>query len=423
VPHRLKMSIIFLLFISLLVPTAQSVRFGRLLFASPTTHHRTHPLRRRPTVSSAAASDPGDLPTNFEFICRDPPVASPFLRDVQWMDISSDGLPPDDGAPPQRWQRTMPLYPLPCVHLPDRTSTATLVNLELRNIRMALDLDAPDRRAPPLFCAVLVAADSGRIAKVGTILRAVNVDVQYQTGCGGIGHDGIHDVRRAVVTAVPEGLTTVQKIRNPEAWEGSRSSYLLAEVEEGDCGEGINSVMTPTGGEGFAAWIYGQVRSIYVAEAERGDGGGPDPLLPPAAARSIREELRPLLPEDFGPGKFWSAASLFQSLCHTFREGRVATLRADVDEKLVKSALSKGGGLRLPIRLRDVDEKTRRDIRLMQESEARDYIATGMDPALNFQAIISAKGHLERLDTLTQIMCSELQRLQKKGYSIDVSGE
>ena len=68
------------------------------------------------------------------------------------------------------------MYPLTAVHLPG--VNYTLNNVEPRNLQMALDLSSTTTNNH-LFCVVLRAMDTGRIARVGTLMQVLDTEPQY----------------------------------------------------------------------------------------------------------------------------------------------------------------------------------------------------------------------------------------------------
>ena len=133
-----------------------------------------------------------------------------YYKHIQWFDPTShtgtteseSAVESADDGDNDISTKTMivPLYPLSEVYVPssstssqgegdDATSNTntnhyyTLNNIEPKNIQMALDLisqikesdDSDDR----IFCVVLYAIDTGNIANVGTLLRIVDYDIQY----------------------------------------------------------------------------------------------------------------------------------------------------------------------------------------------------------------------------------------------------
>jgi hypothetical protein len=137
---------------------------------------------------------------------------------IQWLDLqqfsnqtmTSMKLQDMDDVERSSWIETMPLYPIPAVHVPDRANMdCTLWNMERRNIQMALDLeldissssnnasvvDATAAMTKGLFCLVLQAKDTGRIVNVGTIVRILHMKKEPKYDVPAVDKSRIHMLR------------------------------------------------------------------------------------------------------------------------------------------------------------------------------------------------------------------------------------
>jgi hypothetical protein len=326
---------------------------------------------------------------------------------------------------------TLPLYPLPATFLPDPAVNHTLRNVEPRNLRMALDLEKKaadcDNGDPRFFCVVLRAVDTGRIARVGTVMRVVDMEKQHSVLAAerGEGDDDPRLVRVVVTCQAQRETVDLVRIVNPEAASPESrirrsSEYLRAIVrsrrddsgrEGGEkCSSALEALCQRASEE------YGRVRIMYIA----GVNNEKDLIgLPPFALEKLPEALPALSPDNFtSPELFWRATSVWQTLCNTVREGRQMTLAADRDELLVAAALQKGGPLRLPVDLEDVSPEERRKVTELEASAHREWLRMKLDPCLDFQVLLTMNDHTSRVAYFTSMVRRERIRLEEQMVAV-----
>lgn len=269
-------------------------------------------------------------------------------------------------------------------------------------MRMAKDLLA-DPSSPPQFCVTLRALDTGRIANVGTILRIVDFEEQFQD----------ETLARIRLTCQAEELVDIRDVTNPEAFAPENrirrtSEYLCARVRPLSDSSG-NSQEEIFDMESYVVKMvedYNMLKTIYQLEID-------SESFPP----SFLFQLGNAMPAwdaatNFScPAAFWQAAQEWQSVCYTIRQGRQSMLSSDRNELMVDAA-SKLGPLKLPIHLEDLPPFVRQEVQLMEVEAQRNYSELGMDPCLDFQAMMSLRSHRERLLCLTQMVSRERNRLE-----------
>jgi len=396
---------------------------------------------RQPGAGRSIASAPAplngaaDLGTAFEWLAveRDGDAGGP-VSSIRWIDIVDSGKVSlgkhDGGAEAGGGKVRVPLYPLPATYLPSG-AMQMLNNVEPRNMKMAQDLADEGGPWDGIFCVVLRAADTGRIAEVGTLMRVVDVEE----------HRSYYDksLLRISVRCQAEGVVRIESIENPDAWSAESrlyrlDEYLIAGVctigkkpskSEGSSGDSDDDSIVAVLSEGSSGDTdddsivavlaerlcsdYGIVRSMYVDEA-----GVAARDLPPFAVDAV-QNIPELTVDDFrSEVAFWDSAEAWQVLCNTVREARRCDIQSNVNEIMIAAATKKGGPLNLPIHRKDLPMKVQTKIRQLEEDAANDFVALGMDPCLDFQALISCKSHAGRLKHLHQMISREKSRLKAK---------
>jgi len=312
----------------------------------------------------------------------------------------------------------VPLYPLGAVHLPSG-HVQTLNNMQPQNIRMARDLTAASTgennnvgaTLNGTFCVTLRAADTGRIATMGTLMRVEHTEELKS-------YDGsLLGIR---VQCVAEGLVEICGIVNPQCWTGERrlrkcDEYLVANVRPidsristSDCDADINELDDIAN---RLAQDFAVVRSMYACK-----DGVAAKELPSWAVDAVQNNLPALQPHNFTASEqsFWKAADVWQTLCNTVREARRSDLQSEVNEITIDAAVKKGGPLKLPVHRRDLPQDVQLRLNRMEEEAAEDYVAMGMDPVLDFQALVSAGSQLDRIKHLRYMVARERRRLEAK---------
>lgn len=311
----------------------------------------------------------------------------------------SSSLERDDDDP------LMPLYPLPAVYVPSGDAiTYTLQNIEPRNIQMALDLmdDKYDRR----FCAVLRAVDTGRMARVGTVMRILDVEVQARDG----------DIQKIVLTCVAQTIVDIVRVENPEAAdlayrlkhpkEYLRATVRSRQTETPDRKDENDDVRVL----GLASQIsedFNRVREYLI------EGVGIDDL-PPFARTNVADALPPLEASQLvSPSGVWHVAYRWQTYAYTLREGYQQNLAGDRNELLIAGALKQGGPLNLPVHVTDLSPEDRRQVVQLERERQEAWIDTGLEPVVDFQALLVASNHVERLEQMATMVARERERLTR----------
>ena len=81
---------------------------------------------------------------------------------------------------------------------------------------------------------------------------------------------------------------------------------------------------------------------------------------------------------------------------------------------MIAAAVEKGGPLRLPVRRRDLPDEVCARLKKMEEGAEREYLALGMDPCLDFQALLSCPSPYTRSRHLAFMITRERRRLEAK---------
>ncbi|KAL3906182.1 MAG: hypothetical protein SGILL_009375 [Bacillariaceae sp.] len=276
---------------------------------------------------------------------------------------------------------------------------------------MAQDLLLPssdDDDDPPRFCAVLRAMDTGRIASIGTIMRIVDAEEQL--------HYGTEDIARIRLTCQAEGLVEIRGIENGAGWSEKRltksSEYLLARVRPTTKEDDTDDVTVLS--EKLQALVK-ELRTIKTMYQL--DLGAED--YPPGSLPKIGEAIQDdCIADTEGSSSmtelddaFWRLAQEWQSVCYTLRQGQQSLLSAERNERMVDAACKKGGPLKLPIHMSDLEADERQEIQRMEMEAQERHIELGIDPVLDFQVLVSLPSLDERIDWLGKIMSREQKRL------------
>jgi hypothetical protein len=312
----------------------------------------------------------------------------------------------------QRLRLRMPLYPLDACYLPSKT-TQFINNVESRNIQMMQDISAGERNEfnfaeHNTFCVTLRAADTGRLCRIGTLMRVVNLEEQLSYG---------GEVRRIVTTCVPEDRMEISHVENPDRKPGEyyiaqTSPYFdVKQKSPGNVGISSNPLISNHDAQ-LLEQIKGDftaVRFLYV----NGDGVALREL-PPFAAEAVQKIPRISVEDLQDPERFWKAADAWQTLCNTVKEGRRVVLQSDMNEIMIDAAMKKGGPLNLPVKRDELPFDVRKILQKKEETAMQDFHALGMDPCLEFQFLIASNSHQERVELLGAMIARERRRLQAK---------
>jgi hypothetical protein len=377
---------------------------AKSFLASRKTSTLGHGNVQRNNCGSSSLFATGDLPTAYEWLAEEKEFELEWLNPASVLDNEvADCESNVDSI-------TMPLYPLEACYLPlseekiDEKDYAIIRNVEPQNIKMALDLEQQmEEHGSARFCAVLKANDTGRVATVATIMRIVNIDVQYLW-------DG-KTIARIVLKCIPEQRADVLNIINPKAWGRENrlrrsDEYLMANVARfEDCNE-LEKISDSSTSASEILVDYEAIKNIYETDNRASCN------LPPFAIDAISSlpQMKPITDDD----SFWLAAHLWQKLCCTMKEAKRVNLQAIVNEKTISAALKKGGPLNLPIHREDLPSDVRIELNQLENDAADDFIKIGMDPCIDFQNLLATKGKLNRMNLLQQMISKERIRLENE---------
>jgi hypothetical protein len=285
------------------------------------------------------------------------------------------------------------------------------------------------------FCTVLRAIDTGRIASVGVVLRIV--DAEEQT------HYGTTDIARIKLTCQPEDIVEIVQIVNPEAFSRERrlrrsDEYLRAIVRPFVThSNDTNSNRTPVmeGNDRLSCTeedtrttsllmlllrVLGNFRLVKTMyQLELGADDFPPRMLS-QLGDAIHDEKLTLeldgVDNDDCTAQLdsvvWKLAQEWQSICMTLRQGQQAILSTDRNERMIDAAISKGGPLKLPIHLGDLEPEARRGIQLLEGEAQSKHVQMGMDAILDFQVLVSIPSIEGRIRWLDLLIARERTRLE-----------
>ena len=378
------------------------IAFSSSLSIRSTSH--TVSRRRAETLQAGAA----DLPTNLEWLAKERGGDDGgALTGLKWFSTTNPEQQEIDVSVKQRLRLRMPLYPLDATYMPSKI-VQFINNVQPRNIKMMTDIkfgDAHNFTEDNVFCVVLRAADTGRLSTIGIRMRVIELDKQLSYG---------GEVVRIMATCVPEDRMKIMSIENPEIMSPEnrlrqQSEYLVAQVSPYYDEKDYNQTLANPAILQSLENDYSVVRNFYI----NGDGVALREL-PPFAVDGV-QKIPEITGNEFADyEQFWKAADVWQTLCNTVKEGRRAMLQSEMNEIMIDAAMKKGGPLNLPVRSEDLPFEVRKLLQQKEEKSMRDFHQLGLDPCLDFQAIISAKSHEERLKLLSKMISRERRRLEAK---------
>jgi hypothetical protein len=151
---------------------------------------------------------------------------------------------------------------------------------------------------------------------------------------------------------------------------------------------------------------FNMIKTIYQLQI-----GGAD--FPPSALFQLGNAMSTWDASTFSSSSmFWQAAQEWQSICYTIRQGRQAMLSINRNELMVEAAAAAKGPLKLPIHLEDLPPHVQRQVQMMEVEFQKQFFEWGMDPCLDFQALISLPSHRERVLCLAHWIARERSRLE-----------
>lgn len=283
----------------------------------------------------------------------------------------------------------MPIFPLGVTYLP---YTTTVLNIfEPRYRQMFNDILMNGARR---FAVVNIDAETGRFAEVGVIFYLDELkEVSEQTD-DRVKYIGTHSVK---------GRVEIKKVLNPSAG-ATRETYMRAEVEEfedEDEGEGAGADAEKAVADKFIELIDVQTKL------------GEEPRFTEAVKTNM--QLGPGTgPEERG---LWGTVALWQQ----FLEQRAAVLGQKMQRDIQKGVVTylKANSLqdelvnaRGEVRMEDLPAPLLQEIREIQERYRDEIEAADADPySLNFQKMLQARSHAERLELFGSILDQERKRL------------
>jgi Lon protease-like protein len=306
--------------------------------------------------------------------------------EVRWLQPIDPSQP--DAEPSSEDATTMPLFPLGVTYLP---YTTTVLNIfEPRYRKMYNDILFNGARR---FAVVNVDAKTGRFAEVGVIFYLDELkEVSEQTD-DRVKYIGTHSVK---------GRVQIKKVLNPKDG-ATRETYLKAEVADFEDDD--------DGGAGAEAEKAVEDRFIELVELQ--GKLGEEPRFTEAVKSSLL--LGPgSSPDDRG---LWGTIALWQQ----FLEQRTAVMGQKMQRDIQKGVVSylKTNSLqdelvnaRGEVRMEDLPAPLLQEIRGIQERYREEIEAMDADPyGLNFQTMLQAHSHAERLELFGAILDQERKRL------------
>ena len=427
---------------TVIVTTIESFRFDS---STCRPNMASAPKSRSTSISTLLSAH--QLTTALEYLWEER-ISNPGLKDdyqyISWLDIADTNTTTTTTSDDDDTISRIPLYPLSDVYLPSNNVNHTLNNVEPQNIQMALDV-LSGSSLPPRFCAVLRSIDTGRVAKIGNILRIINSEKQknnFGGSCDGDGDDDDNDnddnIARIRLTCQSEGLVEIIQIENGSGWKENRlrrsKEYLWAHVKPiGEYVDDENENDEENEGNCIdkQSWkdVFRTMREDFriiklMYQLELGaDEFPPGMMLRLGDAIQEFPELDELtntnalidtLVESSTPSCIlWKFAQEWQSVCMTHKTGIQALLAAERNDGMVAAARKKGGPLMLPIHMEDLDPDSRWIIQQL-DKEAQDiHEQSGMDPILDFQVLLGLPTTIQRFEFLAQLVSRERRRLEE----------
>jgi hypothetical protein len=287
---------------------------------------------------------------------------------------------------------------------------------------MALDLNATksststEKTDPTLFCVTLAAADTGRIATVGTLLQVEGMVPTYDPlDPSKLIRMRLHCQSKGVVEieTIVHPVTSQQKLLQSPTYLQGRVRILTSSscTDDAEPPKRLLHQMN----EDFQL-----LRTMYKLGIRSQD-------LPSKAlvnlALAMPQDLLLISDDDDdddvndhnNSNSIWQAAQIWQSLCWTIREGKQQLLQSDRNEWMVAAATSTQGGgpLQLPIHLEDLSIQERRRVQELEVQAQKDFVALELDPCLDFLALMSLETNNERWNWLATMISRERLRTEE----------
>jgi len=305
--------------------------------------------------------------------------------DINWaapIDTSAPDSEPTDGS------TVVPLFPLGVTYLP---YTKHVLNIfEPRYRKMYNDILMNGARR---FMVCNIDGETGRFAEVGVLFYLDDLkEVSEQTG-DRVKYVGSHSVTTRV---------RLKKVLNPQVTT-TRETYLRAEVEE------LTDTDAGEASEAEEATMRQQFEELVDMQGKLGE----EPRFTEAVKESLSFE-RGSGTDDTG---LWGTILLWQQ----FLEQRTSVLGQKMQREMQKTVVAFlkdneiDEGLvnsRGEMRLEDLPEPLAGEIRGIQRRYREELEDMSSDPyGLQFQALLQAPSHKERLLVLEEIIGKERKRL------------
>ncbi|KAL3815241.1 hypothetical protein ACHAXA_002290 [Cyclostephanos tholiformis] len=352
-----------------------------------------------------------ELDSAYEWLARDRFLNEPEKKaEIRWLHPnttiadSTTGYGDNDHVVVEK----MPLYPLGAVHIPYSEENYTIINIEPKNVKMAMDL-INGTWSNSLFCATLRARDTNRFASVGTIMQIIDTDDRSIVGARTWPGIEMPSLNRVIAICKAVGVADILSI---DECDYKEDDYLIAKVSAR-----VDDHREMTEGEGdhllsIARHMiddYQTVRSIYINSQSLASNE-----LPPFARSAVK--TLPTFDENVthNAAKFWNLVETWQMLCNTIRQSKRSKLQSIVNELSVTIAMKAKGPLELPVKRQNLPLIVQKQLEDIEQSASRDFIELGMEPVLDFQEILNIKSHMDRVQKLASMIRRERSRLEAK---------
>lgn len=306
-------------------------------------------------------------------------------------------------------------FPNTCMHSHIHVRTRTTVCTNASTLVMIhQDLLKTNKKQ---FCVTLRAKDTGRIARIGTLMEVDHADSQKD-------HEG--NICRVVVTCRAVTLVRINSVLNPTAFSAENrlkrsSEYLKAAATVLTNGTRMNSAGTDNDdnknweGASSGSTLEELMKDFSMVRTMYDMGVGSDSLMP--AWRDVfRDALPDLSYDDLAtPAAFWTTVELWQMLCNTLREHNYQQYSEDRNAFLEEARRRVGGMMEYPIRPSHLKVEDRIKAQQMDEKALDEFAKIRMEPVLDFQALLALPTQEERLDFFAGMVKRERERLVRLG--------
>ena len=371
------------------------------------------PIRRRqqqaPILNGARTILPAsnNLDTCYEWI-HDERIANDGESHVliDWIHLDDDAAG-SESSEPLDGVVSMPVYPLGAVYVPHSGVSHTLVNTEERNVRMATDLLA-EKWDESLFCVALRARDTGRLSRVCTVMKQVEVDNRTMSGFRSWPGDIMPPLKRVVTKCHAVGIAEIDRIRNPDA---KGDQYLVAEVRLRNRPHDDMHVDNPQDLLVCEKLVedYQRVRSIYVDSQSISQNE-----LPKFARKEVTSLPNYRIDDVTSEAQFWTVVETWQMLCNTIRQAKQTQMQGMLNELSVEAAMQLDGPLELPVKRERLPSIVQKQLEEIEQAEFLQFIDLGMEPILDFQELLTMTSHTDRVRKLSRMISWERSRLETK---------